>query len=458
MAQFSSSDLLAIRDEAAKHSARLNELKGELKDLLTQPSTPVLKSHKPPLSSTRPVLLSRVDGIQSRLPQLAAALSPSSRSTPLNRDHSASPRIRSARAVTSAASSSSDEGPDSADVLFELSRDRLSRSMAKIDAQLSSKMEELQQQRDSIERIKKELLVQTNEREKVYLAEVIDTINSLETEPHSQTFDSNFFKAEIENLRLHNSEVKHAVHAMISDERLHPIRQSLLEIERTVRFQDNEHEKFHTELARKAEQQVSKAAQQIKDHFAYEIAQIKKSVDRQPVNISGPAPVDSRLIDENAQLKKLVRRMKICLSKWRVDYLNHASSLREEQRTEESFTELARTLGRMWVALPPSGDELADFLVRLDRATTSRGSVTIASVMREECSRQVEKLPLAELAAQREYLLAKRSHSSGEANDLSNITDNLVGLIRDYEGKHGHKFFYDGREYLESVRRARVRG
>ena len=459
MESFTRADLQSIKEECTKHSQIISDLRDQLKDLLTQPSTPVARTQKPPLSTTRPVLLSRVDGIQSRLSQLAAALSPSSRSTPLNRARSASPNIRSARVVESVESSSSDED-EVGDVLFELSKDRISKSISRIEAKLASKMEELRQQRESIERVRVELMAQANEREKVHLAELIDAINNIDAQSCSRApgMDDDFLNKELGRLRLESDRLIEGVRDQMSVEHLGAVFSELERLQGLVDDQNIQHETTLKSISMAAEQQISKALQDIKDHFANEIAQAKESVERSVVGPQSISSVNSGLVEENRELKKLVRRMKICLSKWRVDYLNHANEQRATRPVEESFTELAHTLGRMWIALPPSGNELADFLLRLDTAASSPCTITLSSVLRDECARQVEKLPLAEMAAQRQYLLTKRSLSSAELTTLASLTDNLVKLVSDYESKHNQTFCYDGRPYLTLLDRDRYRG
>ena len=111
----------------------------------------------------------------------------------------------------------------------------------------------------------------------------------------------------------------------------------------------------------------------------------------------------------------------------------------------------------MWTALGPSGTELVEFLQRLEGAIESKGQIPIASVYREECSRHVEKLPLAELAARREYLLAKRELSDEDKVELESVTSNLTSLILEYQDKHKQSFMYDGGDYLRTLHRVSFR-
>jgi hypothetical protein len=109
----------------------------------------------------------------------------------------------------------------------------------------------------------------------------------------------------------------------------------------------------------------------------------------------------------------------------------------------------------MWAALGPSGAELIEFLSRIEHAVNNNGS--LAHVYKDECSRHVEKLPIAELIARREFLIAKISLNAEESDELDDLTTHLSSLISEYERKHNQSFVYDGEEYLRSMNRVNVR-
>jgi hypothetical protein len=105
----------------------------------------------------------------------------------------------------------------------------------------------------------------------------------------------------------------------------------------------------------------------------------------------------------------------------------------------------------MWEALPPTGNDCARLLSRISQSIQSQGRVTLSDALKHECNMQVEKLPLAELAARRDYLLAKAAVTEEDIQELQILTANLEALISEFENKHKEKFLVDGEEYMHRL-------
>ena len=106
-------------------------------------------------------------------------------------------------------------------------------------------------------------------------------------------------------------------------------------------------------------------------------------------------------------------------------------------------------------ACGPSNVELVQFLDSIEHAVQT--GTDLAHVYKNECTKNVEKLPLAQLAARREFLLSKPL-SFDERIELAEVTENLESLVLEYEHKHAHSFAYDGVEYSTHFSRVDIRG
>lgn len=458
----SSVDFAQIKEQAHRQAQRISSLKSELKQLLA-PNTQE-KPTKPPLSQSKPVMLTRMNRIQTKLSQLAAALSPSSRSTPMSRGVSGnSPRTQFEVATPRAddSSSSSSDG----DEFFNICKTQISSKVASIERNINQKLSELQAQKDELENLRVQLSLEADAKEKMCIAKLADAVALTSCNQSDSTSELvNYVNEEISKVKLSNERlIADAIESAEKESRV----VELLEELKSEFQRDNEAQLLRLKegVSRSIRTKLADSMKDIRDHYDGELSKLSNLMHdnqsaNEPLENSGPI---QRLKAENDDLKRTVRRLKICLAKWRMDYLKHVPRVDAPVTTTaysphggqvnlgEHYSELARTLGRMWEATPPSGTELIGFLARIEESTSHAHRVTLSDILKDECSRQVEKLPIAELAARREFLLAKPFLDNQDCDELDMVTHNLLSLIAEYEDRHGLKFVYDGEEYLTRI-------
>ena len=126
-------------------------------------------------------------------------------------------------------------------------------------------------------------------------------------------------------------------------------------------------------------------------------------------------------------------------------------SLCPEPKNVETLRQLTQTLFKMWSALEPSPSEIIGFLEKIFDAIQTGDQEAIEYTCREECTRQVEKLPIAEMIARREFLILRKDQTYHNMEEFDLLTKNLQSLLMDYTQKHHQRFLYEGRDYLKSL-------
>ena len=475
----SESEFRRIQEEAEQQSARINALRSEISSLVTsKPQKP--KEPVEVLSDSeklRPLLISRVDNIQSRLAQLAAALSPSNKSTPMSH-RGVSPLVRPQRPTVPCypintppslpigreATSPSSVTSEDDKVLGDLCSGKLSEFLVEFERKIDASLHKLTAQKSEILRLTEELRRERESKEKEDLESLLNSITnigSVEVEEYDAGDMKEFVQQELDTIRLDNADVLSQVVKEAGGEKFKQIQDELRRIESSLATRAESRTSFIHDLKRRIEHRVESELARIRSQANEELERVKTEFQQKLAGRESARSDEEigRLRHENSDLKALVRKMKICLSKWRIDYLSELNGERRDDSpvVGEKFAQLSQTLSRMWNALGPSGTELVEFLQRLEGAIESKGQIPIASVYREECSRHVEKLPLAELAARREYLLAKRELSDEDKVELESVTSNLTSLILEYQDKHKQSFMYDGGDYLRTLHRVSFR-
>ena len=470
MQSLSLEDLRKIRVESISQAEALYSLRADIEKMFLESSklslAEVETKSESRTSSKRPHLISRVDMIQTRLSQLAAALSPSNRSTNVNDKSPKSsvhtysirtPPIPNRHVINRKYNDAIDEA------IIEVSRSRLGEFVSEISAEVEIKLDQLKKEREAIESLRGELLIDSAEREKRMLESILKSVEDLKVEVPVDNLTGKL-ETELKNIRIHNKEALAQAAITANKEGFEEICEKIRELSDRLDSRENDLNIFLRHIQESCLERVSDGMAQVNRHVETELSVLKNQLEVRlsqtcPSSIAQKDESAMKLLEENKSLKNLVRRMKLCLAKWRIDYLNHAQEQCGPQREEtepsvavgQNFVQLSRTLSRMWSALGPSGNELTDFLSRIEGAALS-GS-TLADVYKDEASRHVEKLPIAELVARREFLLAKYPLPSDKEDELNNLTDNLTSLINEYEQKHNQPFIYDGEEYLRSMNR-----
>lgn len=506
-------DLRDIREQSKIHASRIDSIKSELRTLLGNspssgrpvevveedltfppaydlpykparesipvPALPAL----PPLPSSRPVLISKVDHIQSRLAQLAAALSPSNRSTPMSytsprRDLTPPQR----RPLPPKAAEAAPEPLDMEleDILKDVSEAKLSKFLNDLEQRVDAKLAELREAKKQVDLAVTQFKISQHVTESNSVKQILIRLDQLGN-PKAVGFDESevvMIRSQIEKVKIHNSDLVKSCLTTMTNDKLASVTGELNRIQTHLDETDEVGHKFIEDLKRGVDDKVTAGLKEIRKEVHFELEKCKSEYEMRETSFNTGGPVvDEKLIRENQELRSLVRKMKISLSKWRVDYLNEATKMvprpaspspakivaRGEPTVSSSvnvgpgFNQLSQTLGRMWTALGPSSAELVDFLNRVQDALQTGGPDSLEQVYKDECSRHVEKLPLAELAARREYLLAKRELLPTDRDELNEITANLTSLIFEYQAKHHQPFVYDGEEYIRTLHRVNVR-
>lgn len=505
--------LREIREQSKIHASRIDSIKSELRTLLgnspssgrpiqvveedlTFPPTydlpyqPARESIPapdypalPPLPSSRPVLISKVDHIQSRLAQLAAALSPSNRSTPMSftsprRD--LTPRRRRPPPPQAAEADLEPLDLELEDVLKDVSEAKLSKFLNDLEQRIDAKLTQLREAKKQVDSAVTQFKTSQHVTESHSLKQILIRLDQL-GDPKAVGLDDSevvIIRSQIEKAKIHNSDLVKSCLTTMSNEKLASVTAELNRIQAHLDEIDEVGKKFIEDLKRSVDDQVTTGLKEIWKEVHFELDKCKSEYEMRETSFHTGGPVvDEKLINENQELRSLVRKMKISLSKWRVDYLNEATKMvprpvspspakivakveptvATSSNVGPGFTQLSQTLGRMWTALGPSSVELVDFLNRVQDALQTGGPDSLEQVYKDECSRHVEKLPLAELAARREYLLAKRELLPSDRDELNEITANLTSLIFEYQAKHHQPFVYDGEEYIRTLHRVNVR-
>jgi hypothetical protein len=461
-------DFPRIQFEAAEQAARIKAIKLEFQKLLgaeTSESVNHLNSGIPPLSDNRPLMFSRMDRIQTRLSQLAAALSPSNRSTPVNNPVVCNRMPREAKFKAEIDTPEDEISPSSSseEFIFEPLDKDLGAGLTFLHHKLASRIRRLRERETMLNELMERFAHEIDDRQKHSACKIIERLQTalpqITGEPSKDAVCFNI-EDRVDALRIGNrQELLGIIHEATNKsyaqqlERLHNDVASLTTI--------NEAEM--SAVVDIATNRVHSAIAHIRSHYNSELLHIsKKLLDRHSdANQNSPdIPIVSKLQKQNSILARECRRLKIALSKWKADCLNHetkkvrietASTDSQHVLVGDSFHELAHTLFRMWEALPPTGNDCARLLSRISQSIQSQGRVTLSDALKHECNMQVEKLPLAELAARRDYLLAKAAVTEEDIQELQILTANLEALISEFENKHKEKFLVDGEEYMHRL-------
>lgn len=475
MQQLSVEDLRKIREDSLAQAQTLSALKQDIEIMLSQcsplPTGPVSEeTETQSRASSKPALISRADRMQTRLSQLAAALSPSNRSICIN-DRSPKSSLQNFSIHTPPLPPKLPRrlNEEIDEAIIEVSRSRLREFVSEIKCELDKKILELQTEKESIETLRGELLVDSTDREKKMLERILESVEALKVEFPVDDLKERI-SSEIHKNRIHNTEALSSAAIAANRQGFAELTEQVATLTNTLESRESDISCFLAEVRDSCHLRISQGLREVHQHVDSQLSQLKNHIVSQLDNKLSPSfPLSIKqdatsLIDENQSLRNLIRRMKLCLAKWRIDYLNHAQaqhhsppSPKREQKIAvgDHFIQLSRTLARMWSALGPSADELIDFLGRIEDVAASHGN--LADVFKDECSRHVEKLPIAELIARREFLIAKRPLTGDESEELEDLTANLTTLIRDYERKHKQSFVYDGEEYLRFMSRVDIR-
>lgn len=209
-------------------------------------------------------------------------------------------------------------------------------------------------------------------------------------------------------------------------------------------------------VAHKLSEQIKVAFNQLTQHVESNMYSATPSPNHHVLDSSTSGQAE--ILDENAQLRKLVRKMKLALSKWRIDYLSNSSTVSTPApitgiSVGDEFSTLSDNLMRMWTAVAPSSQELIQFLVNVEAAVDSKGKIPLSSVYDYECKKNRDKLPIAQLAAQREFLM---SRDGTVTNEIREIENELRDMIFQFEQKYEQKFVFrsdDDQDYLGVIDR-----
>ena len=461
MSKMTTIDFQQIRADSVRQCHQINALRDELRTLLTQTNQADGGLTKPPpVPVSKPFLISRVDRIQSRLSFLASTLSPSNKSTPISRPLSAdtvpdifpigTPNVES----RSEAASSSDEE----DVVFEATREQIHPKVKAIEASIDSKISGLRVMKLSVQEAHSRAIFDMADRERLNLAALLDDLVGSGDSISNRGYPAHpeALVIELNRIKLQNDEF---IERTLRESKTISNIKSDLERLRHVLLDDSRSGACDPDTVQDLiKVRIRELFDQLSDLYKFEISRLKNELDSQLSQVlSTDEAIHSNLVEENQKLKNQVRRFKLAFSKWRMDYLDHARNQKTQFHPPnsvnlgENVQSLLHTLSRMWTALPPSGHECIDLIMRIHDAAESHGERTLADIVKEECSRHVEKLPIAEHAARREFLLAKRKLLPDEHVELVEITQNVFSLISDYERRHRQPFMFDGVEYLQTI-------
>jgi hypothetical protein len=460
-------DFQKIREDSRQQCEQINALRDELRTLLSHnPQVEENLARPPPAPFTRPLLISRVDRIQSRLSLLASTLSPSNKSTPMSRPLSAETPLtippEHFPIGTPEFMLDDSASCDEEDALYGALSERVNPRIKSIEEIFDSKVRALNAEKQSIRQSQNKAVLEMTERERLNLESLLDELLHY----NKSTLTTRKSSTELEKLRIRNEQEYHRVvqDAPGFSAITHEVKQLRSRLDE---LNYNDSVTVNGGITSCLDQSLKDYFQQVKDFYRFEISKLKNQLESQINHASDCDRMEViRLEEENERLRNGLRRTRLAMAKWRFDYVSHAtdksSTSQNEPRPEsvavgDNVPNLLHTLGRMWTALPPSGQECIELLNRIHDAASTGGTITLGDIVKDECSRHVEKLPIAELAARREFLLAKRSLTFDEQNELREITPNLHSLISEYEHRHNQIFIFDGHEYLETIHRAHVR-
>ena len=460
-------DFKRLREDAVQQAARIHDLRAELQKLFegtTEPPIP-LNPGIPPLSGNRPLMLSTMDRIQSRLSQLAAALSPSNRSTPVHKP-STSSEIRLGAKFNADVDTPDDESSSSSsseEFLHASLNGEFGAALSALNHKLVSKMRQVEAREKMMGELADRIATEIDARQKDAICRIIDRLQTKHPDitgsgihnPSSCTIED-----KIKGLKITNREELLGILDEVNNNDL--VREAERIFKKVASLQTRP-DPGAGSVVDATSIGVQNTIVHIRNHYKAELSKLSKYIMRllsQGDQATPDYSTGQQLQRDNAELSRECRRLKMALSKWKIDCLNHESTKlsvgtaptgSQQVAVGENFHELANTLSRMWEALPPTANDCSRLLSRISQAIRSQGRFTLSDALKDECTIQVEKLPLAELAARREFLLAKTAMTDQENEELQIVTANLESLITEFEDKHKERFFFEGEQYMHNV-------
>ena len=495
----SEEDFKRIQEVTEKASAKLlalrNNLNSKLESFSTSEKQILREKINLPLSPQVPLPPA------TRLASIAASLSPSSYSTPnSNRAAAVStvhypintpPTGNGSRTPGTVKSYPSRPTPTE-DPLCSIIQSGLAATLADFQKSASSILAEIQSANSDRDKCLEEFLIEITNRESNAMEQIVETVRMIGNDDGSDTREELIdegFKLVQREVSHQKNETEKIRKLMVSDK----LRQVFGELFSRVETElagwrsrmsqlTIDTEQLKDEVMKKIESQIEREVRNVREECLAQIDGIRDLYERTDKNVSllgnsvyptartEHANVTGKLVAENAELKAIVRKMKLGLSKWRIDYLNHAkreSKQSQPKRKEveaistnvstpaivpshfpvvspgDQFPILSESLMKMWSAVPPSSEELVQFLVNMEAAVNSGGKIPLASVYDYECRKNVEKLPLAQLAAQRELMLSSEQYAP---SDMQQIDDELLRLIVSYERTYKQRFVFSNAE------------
>jgi hypothetical protein len=538
-----------IQEQTEQASARLNALRKDLHVKLDKFSV----NEKQHLRDKIRLPLSPMLNGSSRLANIAASLSPSNASSPGSRraavggnenftpaSSSSLPVVRGpqhfpintppahvgsstptmAGAIISMSSKSSPiANLPFTDVLTEYISSQLDVELERFSKSVDELLSKIAQNRIEREEYFENFLHQISDQERTVMGEVVEAIRVI-GEDTGEDIREELIEDGMAILKREMAVQKRGVEQMkkaLMSEKIIEIEKSLFsKVEKefeTIRTRLTEIrasvncDHIKADICKRMEGFVEKEVEVLKMYMESELTGLKRSMNGLGQSVSFTTPIGqtshasstvTKLTLENSELRKLIRKMKLSLSKWRIDYLKHAQAVRETAVTSRSkkgmsdvledetaaptpipkrqspvmefsgisvsdgvtagnsFGQLSESLMRTWSAVPPSAEELVQFLVNMEASVGSRGKIPISSVYDYECKKNTHKLPIAQLAAQREFLLSK--DSSQDYSELIDIENELLRMISEYEKMYNQKFVFNTNDedgYAHSIRNHR---
>jgi len=493
-----------IQEQTEQASARLNALRKDLNSKLEQFSV----HEKQHIRENIRLPLSPAPVNPTRLASIAASLSPSNHSSPgriqhfpINTPPTVTRQIPMASGIFDTSPGAKSFVPES-NILTDYINTELESQIANFERSVDAEIDRILTAQENREKYFENFLHEISDQEKQAMSSVIESIRVIGDDDNTDIRDElveegmAFLRSEFEKGKLENEKIRKII---ISDK----FRQILMEITHKI---NPEIERLHArvdaisntmnsgklkeEILEHLKAKIESDISSVREFFSAKLAELRESASAG----TGPGGAQSlmssvtfptghhsaanRFAEENAELKKLIRKMKISLSKWRIDYLRHAESvavtaqsvpLRHKKKFGISdiaedetaaptpiprrsspdvgvvpgtaFGQLSESLMRMWSAVPPSSEELVQFLVNMEACVGSGGKIPISSVYEYECRKNTQKLPIAQLAAQREFIVSK--DSSQDHVELHQIENELLRMIFEYEKTYNQKFVFN---------------
>ena len=513
----SEDDFRRIQHVTEQAAAKLTALRQNLNSKLESFSTSEKKSLREkvylPLSPQVP------ESSSTRLASIAASLSPSNYSSPSsNRAINATahfpistpPMTRTGSSTPGTVKSFPRSNPVTEDPVTRIVQNGLDSILSDFEAKAADLIAKTQAENADREKCFEEFLVELSNRETAAMEQIVNTVRMIGADDGSdireELIEEGFQVVQREMVRQ-KSENEKIRKLMVSDK----LRQMFGEVfgrietelsgwrSRVDRCLAIDTEGLKQEIVSAIRTHIENEISHVREECMAQIEAIRSTYDRNDASVLGNLPVyatarsehssvATKLAAENSELKSLVRKMKLSLAKWRIDYLNHAKLIVAESKAKPAsktrttrdvdgastsfstpvitagagipnidpgpqFPVLSESLMKMWSAVPPSGEELVQFLVNMEAAVNSGGKIPLSSVYDYECSKNIDKLPLAQLAAQRELLV-----SSGDFDDseLRNLDRELLGMIYDYETRYKQRFVFSNAEedgYAQAIER-----